>query len=241
LWGERFPCRFGELIRQEEKLKMAQSPVDWNKPRKEYYRTVGATVIKALTANGFQASYAESRDEAVRSVLALIPEGASVGIPGSVTIRELGLPEILAERGNPVIQHWDPSLLPEDRAQRWSDELASDIFLTSSNAVTLAGELVNIDGTGNRVAGMSWARNRVCFVVGINKVCRDIQGALQKIRDWSTPINGIRLGMDLPCIKAGFCVDCKAPQRACRAVSILERAPYGRDAHIILVGETLGY
>lgn len=220
---------------------MAQSPVDWNKPRKEYYRTVGATVIKALTANGFQASYAESRDEAVRSVLALIPEGASVGIPGSVTIRELGLPEILAERGNPVIQHWDPSLLPEDRAQRWSDELASDIFLTSSNAVTLAGELVNIDGTGNRVAGMSWARNRVCFVVGINKVCRDIQGALQKIRDWSTPINGIRLGMDLPCIKAGFCVDCKAPQRACRAVSILERAPYGRDAHIILVGETLGY
>ncbi len=220
---------------------MAQSPVDWNKPRKEYYRTVGATVIKALTANGFQASYAESRDEAVRSVLALIPEGASVGIPGSVTIRELGLPEILAERGNPVIQHWDPSLLPEDRAQRWSDELASDIFLTSSNAVTLAGELVNIDGTGNRVAGMSWARNRVCFVVGINKVCRDIQGALQKIRDWGTPINGIRLGMDLPCIKAGFCVDCKAPQRACRAVSILERAPYGRDAHIILVGETLGY
>ena len=220
---------------------MAQSPVDWNKPRKEYYRTVGATVIKALTANGFQASYAESRDEAVRSVLALIPEGASVGIPGPVTIRELGLPEILAERGNPVIQHWDPSLLPEDRAQRWSDELASDIFLTSSNAVTLAGELVNIDGTGNRVAGMSWARNRVCFVVGINKVCRDIQGALQKIRDWGTPINGIRLGMDLPCIKAGFCVDCKAPQRACRAVSILERAPYGRDAHIILVGETLGY
>jgi hypothetical protein len=220
---------------------MTQAPVDWNKFRKDYYRTVGATVIKALTTNGFQASYAESCDEAVKAVLALVPEGASVGVPGSVTIRELGLPEILASRGNLIIQHWDPSLQAGNRAQRWTDELASDVFLTSSNAVTLAGELVNIDGTGNRVAGMAWANNRICFVVGINKVCRDVAGALQRIRDWSTPINGIRLGMDLPCIKAGFCVDCKAPQRACRAVSILERAPYGRDAHVILVGENLGY
>lgn len=220
---------------------MTQSPVDWNKPRKEYYRTVGASVIKALTANGFQAAYAETCEEAVKDVLALVPEGCVVGIPGSVSIRELGLPEILAARGNRIVQHWDPSLLPEDRAQRWNDELSSDVFLTSSNAVTLAGELVNIDGTGNRVAGMAWAKNRICFVLGINKVCRDIQGALQRIRDWATPINGIRLGMDLPCVKAGFCVDCKIPQRACRAVSILERAPYGRDAHVILVGENLGY
>lgn len=220
---------------------MTQAPVDWNKFRKEYYRTVGATVIKALTTNGFQAAYAESAEEAVKAVLALIPEGATVGIPGSVTIRELGLPEILAARGNLIFQHWDPDLQAENRAQRWSDELASDVFLTSSNAVTLAGELVNIDGTGNRVAGMAWAKNRICFVVGINKVCRDVAGALQRIKDWATPINGIRLGMDLPCIKAGFCVDCKAPQRACRAVSVLERAPYGRDAHVILVGENLGY
>jgi hypothetical protein len=220
---------------------VTQNPVDWNRFRKDYYRTVGATVIKALATNGFQASYAETREEAVNAVLSLVPEGTSVGIPGSVTIRELGLPEILEARGNRIVQHWDPSLLPEDRAQRWNDELSSDVFLTSSNAVTLAGELVNIDGTGNRVAGMAWAKNRICFVIGINKVSRDLESALQRIRDWATPINGIRLGMDLPCIKAGFCVDCKVPQRACRAVSVLERAPYGRDAHVILVGEILGY
>ncbi|NLI95916.1 MAG: LUD domain-containing protein [Synergistaceae bacterium] len=220
---------------------MSKNEVDWNRFRKEYYRTVGATVIKALAANGFQAAYAESRQEAVDAVLSLVPEGATVGIPGSVTIRELGLPEILEARGNRIVQHWDPALQADERAQRWNDELASDIFLTSSNAVTLAGELVNIDGTGNRVAGMAWANNRICFVVGINKVSRNVESALQRIRDWATPINGLRLGMDLPCIKAGFCVDCKAPQRACRAVSVLERAPYGRDAHVILVGETLGY
>jgi hypothetical protein len=220
---------------------VTQNPVDWNRFRKDYYRTVGATVIKALATNGFQASYAETREEAVNAVLSLVPEGASVGIPGSVTIRELGLPEILEARGNRIVQHWDPALLPEDRAHRLNDELSSDVFLTSSNAITLAGELVNIDGTGNRVAGMAWAKNRICFVIGINKVSRDLESALQRIRDWATPINGIRLGMDLPCIKAGFCVDCKVPQRACRAVSVLERAPYGRDAHVILVGEILGY
>ncbi len=220
---------------------MPQTQVDWNKPRKEFYRAVGNAVIKALTANDFKAVYADSCEEAVKEVLALVPQGASVGIPGSVTIRELGLPEILAARGCSIIQHWDPSLLADQRPQRWNDELASDIFLTSSNGITLAGELVNIDGTGNRVAGMAWARNKICFVVGINKVCRDVPSALQRIRDWATPINGIRLGMELPCAKAGFCVDCKAPQRACRAVSVLERAPYGREAHVILVGEPLGY
>jgi len=220
---------------------MSPEPVDWNRFRKAYYRTVGATVTKALTANGFHAAYAETREEAIHAVLSLVPECASVGIPGSVTIRELGLPEILEARGNRVIQHWDPTLEAEERAQRLNDELASDIFLTSSNAVTLSGELVNIDGTGNRVAGMAWAKSRICFVIGINKVSRNVESALQRIRDWATPINGIRLGMDLPCVQAGFCVDCKVPQRACRAVSILEKAPYGRDAHVILVGETLGY
>jgi hypothetical protein len=160
---------------------MSKNEVDWNRFRKEYYRTVGATVIKALAANGFQAAYAESRQEAVDAVLSLVPEGATVGIPGSVTIRELGLPEILEARGNRIVQHWDPALQADERAQRWNDELASDIFLTSSNAVTLAGELVNIDGTGNRVAGMAWANNRICFVVGINKVSRNVESALQRI------------------------------------------------------------
>ena len=89
---------------------------------------------------------------------------------------------------------------------------------------------------------MAWAKNRICFVIGINKVCRDVESAIQRIRDVATPMNNIRLGLvHLPCVQAGYCVDCKVPQRSCRVVTVMERAPFGRDAHVILVGESLGF
>jgi len=206
-----------------------------------YNKRLGESVVKALEANGFKAQYAASSGEAVKAVLELVPRGSSVGIPGTSTVRELGLPGELESRGCRIIQHWDPSLAPEDRPQRWEDEIASDVFLTSSNGVTLDGMLVNIDGTGNRVAGMAWAKNRIIFVAGINKISPDVQTSLERIRNIATPVNALRLGMDIPCTKTGYCVDCKSPQRACRAVLILERAPFGRDAHVIIVGEELGY
>lgn len=209
--------------------------------RKTYNRRLGETVVKALEANGFKAQYADTADEAVKAVLDLVPKGSSIGIPGTSTIRELGLPGKLESTGCKISQHWDPSLAPEDRPKRWEDEIASDIYLTSSNGVTLNGMLVNIDGTGNRVAGMAWAKNRIIFVVGINKISPDVQTSLERIRNVATPVNAMRLGMDLPCTKTGYCVDCKSPERACRAVLILERAPFGRDAHVIIVGEELGY
>ena len=221
---------------------MSQAIVDWDKPKKDFYRIVGGIAMKALTANGFHAEYVETREDAVREVLSLVPEGASVGVPGSVTVRELGLIERLEERGCRIAHHWDPVLGAEERQQRFAEELESDVYLTSSNAVTLDGKLVNIDGTGNRVAGMAWAKNRICLVVGINKVCRDVESALQRIRDVATPMNNIRLGLvHLPCVQAGYCVDCKVPQRSCRVVTVMERAPFGRDAHVILVGESLGF
>ncbi|MDO9509210.1 MAG: lactate utilization protein [Thermovirgaceae bacterium] len=209
--------------------------------RKSLSSSLGGTVVKALEANGFKALYVATAAEAVKAVLDLVPKGSSVGVPGTSTIRELGLPGELESRGCKIFQHWDPSLAPEDRPKRWEDEIASDVYLTSSNGVTMDGMLVNIDGTGNRVAGMAWAKKRIIFVVGINKVSRDVQSSLQRIRDVATPVNALRLGMDLPCTKVGHCVDCKSPQRACRAVLILERAPFGRDAHVIIVGENLGY
>ena len=209
--------------------------------RKIYNSRLGATVVKALEANGFKARYAASFEDAVKAVLELVPEGSSVGVPGSSTIRELGLFETLESRGCRIFHHWDPSLAPEERPQRWEDENTSDVFLTSSNGVTLDGMLVNIDGTGNRVAAMAWGKNRIVFVVGINKVSPDVQSSLQRIRDVATPLNAISKGIDLPCASVGHCVNCKVPQRFCRATLILERAPLGRDVHVIIVGEHLGY
>lgn len=209
--------------------------------RRAYNANLGNSVVKALEANGFKARYAATSQEAVKAVLELVPEGSSVGVPGASTIRELGLFEVLEARGCKIIQHWDPSLQPEDRPRRWEEENMSDVFLTSSNGLTLDGMLVNIDGMGNRVAAMAWTKNRIVFVVGINKVSRDVDSSLQRIRDVATPLNAISKGIDLPCAKTGYCVNCKVPQRICRATLVLERAPFGRDAHVIVVGEDLGY
>ncbi|NLO57666.1 MAG: LUD domain-containing protein, partial [Synergistaceae bacterium] len=118
---------------------MSISPFD--EARKKHWRTLGKTVVKNLASRGFEAVYADTKKEALEEVLKIIPGGASVGIPGSVTIREIGAMEALAERGCPVIHHWDPSLSPEERLQKLQDELLADYFLTSSNAVTQDGML----------------------------------------------------------------------------------------------------
>lgn len=199
------------------------------------------TVCRHLRQKGFSASLAASEEEARSLVLSLVPPGSSVGIPGSVTVRELDLPRLLEERGCRMIHHWDPDLRPEDRSARLAEELAAEVFLTSTNALTRDGKLVNIDGTGNRVAGLSWAPGRLVVVAGTHKICPDLESALRRARDAASPPNARRLGLDVPCATLGHCVDCDSPRRICRAVSILERAPLGRDAHVVLVDAPLGY
>ncbi len=201
----------------------------------------GQNVVKALKANGHNAKYVATAEEALDELKSLIPENASVGIPGSVTIRQIGALELLNNRGNQVFHHWDPSLTPETKASRLKEENLSDVILTSSNAVTLDGMLVNIDGVGNRVSAMSWGDNKIIFVIGINKIERDLQSAIQRIRDKATPPNAIRLGIDTPCATTGYCMDCDSPKRVCRALLVLERATMGRNSHVIIVGENLGY
>lgn len=214
----------------------------WDGFRREHYRHLGETVAKHCTEKGFVGHYAEDAEKALRLALDLIPDGTTVGIPGSVTIREIGALAALEKKGCTVMQHWDPSLsTPEEKEQRLKDELLCDVLLSSTNALTHDGILVNIDGTGNRVAAMAWGTGKVIIIAGINKITRNVESALAKIRDWATPINALRLGFDTPCAKIGHCVDCNHPQRACRAILTMERAPFGREIHVIIVGEHLGF
>ena len=201
---------------------------------------LGQSVVKALEAKGYKAVYVPSKEAALEEVLKLIPQGASVGVPGSVTIREIGAMEKLKERGCTVYQHWDPMLPPEERASILANENAADYFLTSTNAITRDGILVNIDGTGNRVSAMAWGRNTLIFVVGINKVASDLNAAIERSRA-ATPANVMRLNGNAPCAQTGYCLDCNSPNRVCRALLILERAVPGRNSHVIIVGEDLGF
>ncbi|EHM10326.1 hypothetical protein TheveDRAFT_1204 [Thermanaerovibrio velox DSM 12556] len=196
-------------------------------------------VAQKLRGRGYAASVAKDSGDALSKVLELIPEGASVGIPGSVTLREIGLIEALKKRGNRVIQHWG-DMTPEDRKRALVEEICADVFVSSVNAISQEGHIVNIDGTGNRVAGISFGPGRLILVAGINKITWDLESAIKRARSSASP-NGIRLNSPVPCSRTGVCVDCQIPERMCRVVSILERCPAGRDAHVIIVLQDLGY
>jgi hypothetical protein len=209
---------------------------------REVKETLGKRMCASFLANGYKSAvYVPFAADAAKLALEMIPDGASVGVPGSVTVRQLGLIEKLEAKQCRVYHHWDPDLAPENRAERLKAENSADWLVTSSNAMTYDGKMINIDGTGNRVSAMSWGTGSVLYIVSVNKAAPDLTAALARARDVATPPNALRVGTEEPCVKMGHCVDCKAPNRMCRAVLILERATFGRDTHVIIVGEDLGY
>ena len=200
---------------------------------------IGKDAVKALQRRGFGAEYAATSEEALKRVLEIIPADATVGIPGTVTIRDIGALDALKERGNVVYQHWGKMTPQETREARFKENTA-DVFLTSANAITRDGEIINIDGTGNRVAGMAWGDGLVLFVVGINKLAFDLTDGLKRAKAATIP-NAIRQNVQTACVKAGHCVNCLNDESMCRAILILNQAVKGRKYHVIIVGENLGY
>lgn len=217
------------------------SASDFEGHRRLWKERLGNTIVKALKDRGYKALYVNTKEEALNSVMEMIPETASVAVPGTVTIREIGAMEALSSRGNSVVHHWDPELTPNTKNVRLAKELVCDVFLTSSNSITHDGRMVNIDGAGNRLAGMCWGAGKIIYVVGMNKVCNDLDSAIKRVRDVATPINASRLGIDVPCAKVGYHVGCTLPNTVCRAILISEYATIGRDATVVLVGESLGF
>jgi L-lactate utilization protein LutB len=208
-----------------------------------YSEKVVEATLKNLDSNGFFASYVPSKDEALRRVLGMIPADAMVGVGGSVTIREIGLVEALVQRGNSVADHWRSGLSEEQLKEVRRSQLTSDVFLSSSNAVTMDGKLLNADGTGNRVAAMIFGPRKVIIVAGVNKIVKDVDEGLRRIRNVAAPMNAKRLGYRSPCGLTGTCAEdrCERPERLCHIITILERRPNETDTSVVLVGETLGY
>lgn len=197
--------------------------------------------VERLEAHDFKALYVKTKEEAAQEVLKHVTPGMSIGAGGSVTIRQLGVLEEMRKRGNTVYDHWVPGLTKERSLEIRKAQLSSDLFLSSSNAVTMEGELVNIDGIGNRVAGMIFGPKKVILVAGHNKIVGNIEEAIKRVRNAATPPNAKRLNVDVPCAKLGWCVDCNSPNRSCRVVVIHERKPSLTEMLVILAGEELGY
>ena len=196
-------------------------------------------VKSALEARGFKVSAFPSAAEAARYLNGQI-DGVSVSFGGSVTLEQMGLFESLGQR-NEVLSHWHVPA-GKDPAEIRAKAMTTEVYLTSANGLAETGEIVNIDGTGNRVSGMLFGHKRVYFVVGRNKLAPDYDGALWRARNIAAPKNAQRLGTRTPCAARGDrCYDCKSPQRICRGLVVLWEAMKGCETEVVLVDEELGY
>ncbi len=198
-------------------------------------------VVKSLQQNGFEAVYCATRQEAVDEILIEAQAAAAVGVGGSHTLLELGVKADLARMGKELLDHNLPGLTPEEQLALRRAELTCDLFLTSTNAVTLAGELVNVDGVGNRVGAMAFGPQRVIIAAGRNKITEDLPAALQRIKAIAAPANARRLNKKLPCAITGFCADCHSPESICRVTVILDRMPILSSIRVLIINEDLGY
>jgi len=209
--------------------------------KKDIYAKRCQLGIKALKNNGFDAEYADNSKEALKKALSMIPKEATVGISGTVTIREIGLVDALEKQGNTIYTDWNHGLEVEEKLRIRRAGMNSDVYLTSSNAITLNGQLVNIDGTGNRVAAMIFGPKKVIIIAGANKIVDNLDDAFARIKNIACPLNGRRLGLNIPCATAGKCTNCNSPQRMCKVSVVIDKKPHLSDIYIILVGEPLGY
>jgi len=198
--------------------------------------------LDALNRKGFNAVYAADADEAKDIVLSLIGGHESVGVGGSVTLDQIGLLDALADSGHVVYS----TILAARRGGGSKEEMrrlgmTADVYLSSTNALTLQGDLVNIDGIGNRVAGMIYGPKKVIIVAGRNKLTKDPHTAVARIKKQACPPNARRLGLNTPCAKQGVCADCDSPQRMCNVVVRIQWPPHDKEYHVVLVDGDFGY
>ena len=203
--------------------------------------SLGAKAVEALEKNNFSSSYAQTKQAAVDKILSLIPSGATVGIGGSYTIIETGIEEELIKRGHKIFNHNRPGLPPEEVLALRRAQQSCDVFLCSTNAVTLDGKLVNVDGVGNRVASMIFGPKQVIVVAGTNKIVRNVEEAEKRIEMLAGPINNKRLNRPNPCTVSGMCMDCQGPTRICNITTIIRKRPPLTPMQVIIVGEELGF
>lgn len=208
-------------------------------PKELYYEKRGKMLVKNLQSRHFDAVYCATREEALKKALEWIPEGATVGWGGAMSAQQIGLMDAV-NSGPYVAYDRDKCATAEERAELMYHCLRADVFLTGANGMSLDGQMVNIDGTGNRVAAITFGPKTVLVVVGMNKVVDTLEEAVRRARTVAAPANQQRFGLDNPCTVTGTCADCKSASCICNQIVITRHCrPQGR-IKFVLVGEDLG-
>ena len=187
-----------------------------------------------------EAFYCPTAEEAVKKVSELIADGSSVTWGGSMTVRDLGIPDMLRRRG--TLEVLDRDLVEGEAVQDiYLRAFTADVYLTSANAISEDGVIVNVDGNGNRVAAITWGPKKVIFIIGMNKVAQTVEAALSRARGTASPINAKRFDIKTPCQVDGMCHNCNSPESICSYVHFLRNSRNKGRHVVVLVGENLGY
>lgn len=203
-------------------------------------RTLGLKTIEALRRNRFEATFFETRHEAAIAVSQCVKPGSTVAFGGSLTARQLGLQQVAIEAGATILDHNAVGLSSAQKLEVMRQQQVCDLFICSSNAISLQGELFNVDGNGNRVSAMAFGPRMVIVVAGVNKICADETAAWQRIQTIAAPINFKRLNRPNPCAKHGICMNCNLPTRGCNIYVATRRRPPLTDFFVFIVNESLG-
>ena len=198
--------------------------------------------VASLDRSGFTALYCSTPQEAAEYIIAGAADAHTVGFGGSMSIVSLKVEQVLHEQGKEILNHGSPQFSRDEKLEIMRRQLTCDLFLSGCNALTLNGELVNIDATGNRVGAMLFGPRKVIVVAGRNKLVDGTpHDAIKRIKNWVTPPNSKRLNFKTPCCTTGFCSDCNAPDRLCRVTTIIDRKPRFTDLHVLVVNAEMGF
>lgn len=210
-------------------------------PKQQAFQTLSQTMIKNFARHNMEAFYCETSADAVTLAMELMKDGGSVGMGGTETVKEMGLLDCV--KNSDSLSFIDRSLAktPEERKAVFLETMGCDYFLTSSNAVTIDGELINIDGNSNRVACLAHGPENVLVFVGMNKIVSDITEGISRVQNIAAPANAARLHTKTPCAALGHCGDCHSEDCMCCQILITRHSRHKGRIKVILIGETLGF
>ncbi len=197
-------------------------------------------VIKGLESRNMSGYYAADKEEALKLALELIPENSSITMGGAMSAREIGLVDAVKSGKYNFIERENAST-PEEKRKATMEGYDADYFLSSANAMTEDGIIVNIDGNSNRVSMIAHGPKHVLFIVGMNKICDDVDGAMKRARNVAAPVNAQRFNINTPCKKTGSCMNCKSPDTICCQFLITRYSRHEGRIHVILVNDELGF
>jgi hypothetical protein len=237
------------MMRHLLRFKQSGNNIDFNGGGKHMgtnhqlwlWEKIGEKCKNALKKNGFDAHFYSTGEEAKKGVMDMISGYETFGIGGSDTVRSLGIVNELSSMGKTVYDHWKKGLNPEQSMNDRLNQGRCDCFLCSANAISATGEIVNIDGAGNRIAASMFGPKKVVIIAGMNKVTVDLDSAMKRAKEVAGPLRAKDFNIKPPCVETGFCSDCHSPQRICNITTIFHRRPMLTDMSVILVSEGLGY